>query len=493
MSGEKIKCFINARVHTRGCNFKCDYCYLSQLNYKNDKETKALRYPLEHVLQAFSKERLGGKAHIELVGDGETLLPTDIEDLVKGLLQEGHRVTIITNGTITEKIKRIVAYAVEHKKESELIFVLSLHYLELRRLGLLEVYAGTVEFLRQNGIKFDVQLTMGGSYVPVVDEIKAYCDTQLKVTQDIDMHVTIARDEGPDGKIEMITGEYSKEEYYNATKRLGSEYFELVWKEFGQKVNGFCYAGSWFFCLDMTTGLCQQCQGKNNSNKFNFFEFLDKELPLEPVGFRCKEPFCKCGMVHEMNLMPEEYPCNNAEYDLLPANHLFSEEEKARSNRRNIELEQMKKSSIYIGACFRDKAYKEGFEFAEKILAEDVDPNNYYVVQLVLSYGYALLEAGEIQRALDLQCCYDDLNYLADYCLMMGVIYLRNEMVEDAIRLFVDATRCYAAYEKGTNTWLPNYNLGIIYECIGDTEHAIQYYKKCENYEKAQERIKELV
>lgn len=492
MEGEAIKYFINVRVHTRGCNLKCDYCYLPQFNHKNDGEANTLRYPLQNVLQAFSKERLGGKCHIQIIGDGETLLPLDIEDIIQGLIREGHRVSVTTNGTITQKIKRIVEWSIEESKQSDISFVLSLHYLELQRLGFLDAFADTVEFLREKGIGFHVNLTMGGSYVPVIDDIMEYCESKLRVKPDENLFVDVARNEGKDGEIEVITGRYSKEEYYNAVKRFNSQGFEREWREFGQRINGFCYAGSWAFMLDLTTGLCTQCLGKNDINKFNFFESIDKKLALEPVGYRCKEPFCKCGMINNMNVMPEEYESKNAYCDLYLGNRLFSEEEKARSNRRSIELEQLKKSSIYIAACFRDKQYKEGFELAEKILAEDVDPNNYYVVQLVLSYGYALLEVGEIQKALDLECCYNDLNYLADYCLMMGVIYLRNEMVEDAIRLFEDATRCYAVYEKGTNTWLPYYNLGVIYECLGNVELAIQYYQKCENYEKAMERIKEL-
>lgn len=51
-------------VQTLGCNLECDYCYLKQNEHINAKDRKALRYPLETVLKACSKERLGGKVSV---------------------------------------------------------------------------------------------------------------------------------------------------------------------------------------------------------------------------------------------------------------------------------------------------------------------------------------------------------------------------------------------------------------------------------------------
>ena len=57
---ENIAKMINGRIHTAGCTLSCDYCCLAQVEHKNDRETYALKYPLETVLKACSKERLGG-------------------------------------------------------------------------------------------------------------------------------------------------------------------------------------------------------------------------------------------------------------------------------------------------------------------------------------------------------------------------------------------------------------------------------------------------
>lgn len=47
-------------IRTQGCNLECDYCYLRQNEHINIKDRRALRYSLETVLKACSKERMGG-------------------------------------------------------------------------------------------------------------------------------------------------------------------------------------------------------------------------------------------------------------------------------------------------------------------------------------------------------------------------------------------------------------------------------------------------
>lgn len=105
---EKIVKMINGTIHTSGCTLCCEYCYLAQAGYQNDKEVFALRYPLDTILEACSKKRLGGVCFIQIIGDGETLLPKDAVSLILGLLREGHYVQIITNGTLTERLHELV-------------------------------------------------------------------------------------------------------------------------------------------------------------------------------------------------------------------------------------------------------------------------------------------------------------------------------------------------------------------------------------------------
>ena len=57
-----------------------------------------LKYSPKHIAYSLRKERLGGTSWISICGAGETLVPEEIVELVKLLLQEGHYVNITTNG-----------------------------------------------------------------------------------------------------------------------------------------------------------------------------------------------------------------------------------------------------------------------------------------------------------------------------------------------------------------------------------------------------------
>lgn len=114
------------------------------------------------------------------------------------------------------------------------------------------------------------------------------------------------------------------------------------------------------------------------------------------------------------------------------------------------------------------------------------------VVWLVVRYGYALIRRDQLLRALDLESCWDDLAYNADYCYVMGLIYMKNDMIEKAVTAFLEATQKTFAMDKGVNDYLAYYNLGVIYECIGQSEEAKRYYVKCEGYEPAKQRLEAL-
>ena len=69
---------------------------------------------------------------------------------------------------------------------------------------------------------------------------------------------------------------------------------------------------------------------------------------------------------------------------------------------------------------------------------------------------------------------------------------MRNGIIDKAIRAFEDAKGAYLYREEGTKTYLADYNLGVIFECLEEKEKAISYYRNCGKYEKALERLKGL-
>ena len=133
---KRIKKFIEILVHgTTFCNLHCDYCYVwkkKDFTYGNVSS----EYSPEEFRKALSIERLGGVCHLNLCALGETLLSEDIEKYVYQLADEGHYVSIITNGTITKKINEICEYPKDIQKH--IFFKLSFHYAELVRTNQLK-------------------------------------------------------------------------------------------------------------------------------------------------------------------------------------------------------------------------------------------------------------------------------------------------------------------------------------------------------------------
>ena len=104
-------------------------------------------------------------------------------------------------------------------------------------------------------------------------------------------------------------------------------------------------------------------------------------------------------------------------------------------------------------------------------------------------YGYALLELKQPEKALCLENYFDQAHTRADYLLVLGLIYMENGRLQDALNAFLLAQNTPDCAAEGANSYLPAYNSGVILECAGDTEGARQAYLSCGKYEKAQEGI----
>lgn len=144
-----------------------------------------------------------------------------------------------------------------------------------------------------------------------------------------------------------------------------------------------------------------------------------------------------------------------------------------------------------IGKCYQiKKKYDLACHYFNTGLSYDLNPNLTYVQDMIESYGYCLLELKEYQTALGLSNVYDLFAYQADFVFLMGLIYMNNALFEEAIREFQKATSLKTYRTEGINTYMPNYNIGVIYECTGRISDAINYYQKCHGYPPALNRLK---
>lgn len=138
---------------------------------------------------------------------------------------------------------------------------------------------------------------------------------------------------------------------------------------------------------------------------------------------------------------------------------------------------------------FMIKDYEEAFGWFSKGLSYDVNPSAEYVKDLVESYGYTLLNLKRYQDALSLEGVYKEFSGSSDFLFLMGLTYMNNGMFEKAVSEFKNATLIKRCKVQGTNSYSANYNIGVIYECLGKTAMAKEYYTLCGDFEPAKKRL----
>lgn len=135
--------------------------------------------------------------------------------------------------------------------------------------------------------------------------------------------------------------------------------------------------------------------------------------------------------------------------------------------------------------------YKNACIYFEKGLNFDLAPQSEYVQLMVVNYGYSLLNEDRGEDAqLFFEQIYSCFDFLADFLLVMGTIYIRNKHYMKAALQFIKATQAEKFFTLGTNSFRAYYHLGAVYEMIGQPENALLFYEKCGAYDLAQERIK---
>lgn len=100
--------------------------------------------------------------------------------------------------------------------------------------------------------------------------------------------------------------------------------------------------------------------------------------------------------------------------------------------------------------------------------------------------------SGQEQTALFFENIYDEFGKSADFQFLMGLIYMKNARFTEAVREFEKAAGHAECRAQGVNSYRADYNIGVIYECLGKKEEALAYYRKCGSYAPAEERIREL-
>lgn len=275
----ELKRYLDCYINTETCNFRCPYCYITQRGTYSKKVFSLEHSPLA-VSAALSQHRLGGISLINLCAGGETLLSSDVIPIAKALVNEGHYVMIVTNGSLTMRFKEICdTFTAEEC--SHLFFKFSFHYLELKRLNLLDTYFDNIKMMRNAGCAFTCELTPCDAFIPYIDDIKSVCVEKLGAL----CHVTIARDDTTGGIKHLST--HSWKEYQKIWEVFDSELFEFKKTIYYKKRKEFCYAGARTLFVDLASGKYRACNcGRSLGNIYE-----DGEIKFEAVGC-CALPHC---------------------------------------------------------------------------------------------------------------------------------------------------------------------------------------------------------
>lgn len=235
-----------------------------------------------------------------------------------------------------------------------------------------------------------------------------------------------------------------------------------------------------------------------------------------------KEAFCYEGRIHEQIISKDKsaYDTYQAPITIGHTGYNLSEEEREAKTKRNITMllrelelllqerkvgtvrEDAEKTTVsdtdnkipYIlyqlgKSYYMAEDYETACDYFANGLSYDLNPKLEYVIDMVETYGYALINSGQADKALFFENIYGEFGKAADFQFLMGLIYMNNARFEDAINEFLKATTQEECRMVGVNSYSAFYNIGVIYECLGQVEKAHHYYMKCGDYEPAKARL----
>lgn len=291
-NGERIYKYVNCHVPIDNCNLRCSYCYIRQERKFNERN--GIIRSSDFIRNALSKKRLKGTALFMLCGGGETMLCRQLPDIIEALASEGHYIQVVTNGTITKAFEELFSKKINFEN---ILIKLSLHYLELKRLGLLKIFAENFNKIRSMGCSISVEVMACDELVPCIEELKDY---SLKNFQAFP-HIAPARE---DKSLEILTS-YPLDEYYEIWEQFDSMLFEYKMKQIvNVKRIEFCKAGELSLQMDLGSGEVYQCV--KHPFLDNLYENVNEEIKLRAVGEDCCLPYCYNGHAYlPLGILPE--------------------------------------------------------------------------------------------------------------------------------------------------------------------------------------------
>ena len=287
---DKIKKVIFFNAGNYSCNLKCEYCYL-----ESPKPGKKICTPSE-LMKTFSKKSLGGCAFFNYVTLGETLLADENIELIKLLLKQGHVVNLVTNLTFSKNLKKLID--LPRALKERLIIHASLHYLELKRLNLLDEYFKNLQGCKEAGISFHMDLTVYEKYMPLLEEIRDICLLNTRLLPNI----TIALDKDNNW---LPFSFYNEDSHRRIVEVFNAKELDIQYNLFFKKPKDrICMAGKWSMVYYWQGRRCVACNGVKTEIETPLFG-ADRVKWID--GVRCPHNRCFCGEIFlTWGMLPED-------------------------------------------------------------------------------------------------------------------------------------------------------------------------------------------
>ncbi len=135
-------------------------------------------------------------------------------------------------------------------------------------------------------------------------------------------------------------------------------------------------------------------------------------------------------------------------------------------------------------------------EYYEKSYSLKPDRNAEYAAMMIKSYGLLLVNQDRLNDAISLiDKEYGFYRKYADFLCFAGFAYTKAGKLEKAIELYNQAFDSDMVHLEGSRDAIPEYNLGCLYEALGDELRAEEYFERSSKrgYEKSRERLDKLL
>lgn len=232
-----------------------------------------------------------------------------------------------------------------------------------------------------------------------------------------------------------------------------------------------------------------------------FNDGFDDTIYNERVNrFFNKKYFKYEGIIHEQIISISNDKLNTVNIP-IEVNHVgYTKEvmDRTRKLHRNITLlekalEGNKEDSYILYQLGKSYYMKKDYDKANKFFKfsmKYMDNFQYeYALDTVITYGYSLIKSerfNELNKILNLERYYK--NYV-DFQFLKALILMNLGEFQKSVDTFLLCTTMGEGTIDGVNSYKAFYNIGVMWECLGNIEEAIRYYEKSSPYVPAKNRL----